>query len=90
MNLDIKIKDRKFQVSIFDKRDSFTVFVVQMPGRSRYQQFNILTLYSAIGTESLEITRASNNPDSFLTAIKLPATHISKNCAPKKILTALL
>ena len=55
-----------------------------MPVRSRYQQFNILTLYSTIGTGSLEITRASSNPDSFLTAIKLPATHISKNDAPIK------
>ena len=79
MDLDIKIKDRNFQVSLFDKRYSFTVFVVKMPGRSRYAQFNILTLYSAIGTESF---RASNNTDSFLTAIKLPATHISKNGAP--------
>ena len=82
MDLDIKIKDRNFQVRLFDKRYSFTVFVVKMPGRSRYAQFNILTLYSAIGTESLGITRASNNTDSFLTAIKLPATHISKNGAP--------
>ena len=79
MDLDIKIKDRNFQVSLFNKRYSFTVFVVKMPGRSRYAQFNILTLYSAIGTESF---RASNNTDSFLTAIKLPATHISKNGAP--------
>ena len=79
MDLDIKIKDRNFQVSLFDKRYSFTVFVVKMPGRSRYAQFNILTLYSAIGTESF---RASNNTDSFLTAIKLTATHISKNGAP--------
>ena len=90
MDLDIKIKDRKFQVSIFDKRDSFTVFVVKMPGRSRYQQFNILTLYSTIGTESLEITRASNNPDSFLTAIKIPATHISKNGAPIKNINRII
>ena len=82
MDLDIKIKDRKFQVSLFDKRDSCTVFVVKMPGRSRYAQFNIFTLYSAMGTESLGNTRASNNTDSFLTAIKLPAAHISKNGAP--------
>ena len=63
MDLDIKIKDRNFQVSLFDKRNSSTVFVVKMPGRSRYAQFHILTLYSATGTESLRITRASNNPD---------------------------
>ena len=82
MDLDIKTKDRNFQVSLFDKRDSYTVFVVKMPSRSRYAQCNILTLYSAIGTESLRITRASNNTHSFLTVIKLPATHISKNGAP--------
>ena len=82
MDLDIKTKDRNFQVSLFDKRDSYTVFVVKMPSRSRYAQFNILTLYSAIGTESLRITRASSNTHSFLTVIKLAATHISKNVAP--------
>ena len=60
MDLDIKIMDRKFQVSLFENRDSCTVFVVKMPGRSRYAQFNILTLYSAIGSESLRITRASS------------------------------
>ena len=82
MDLDIKTNDRNFQVSLFDKRDSYTIFVVKMPSRSRYAQFNILTLYSAIGTESLRIARASNNTHSFLTVIKLSATHISKNGAP--------
>ena len=53
-----------------------------MPGRSRYAQFRILTLYSEIGTESSRITRTSNNPDSFLTATKLPTTHLSKKGAP--------
>ena len=53
-----------------------------MTGRSRYAQFNISTLFYETGTESLRITRANNNPDSFLTAIKLPTTHISEKGAP--------
>ena len=56
MDLDIKIKGRKFQVGLCDKRHSFTFFIIKMAGRLRYVQFNILTLYSAVGTESEQLT----------------------------------
>ena len=39
-----------------------------MPGKSSNVPFSIV--YSAIGAESLRIARASNNPESFSTAIK--------------------
>ena len=57
-----------FTFDLFDKRDSFTFCIVRMPGKSSNIQFSIV--YSAIGAESLRIARASNNPESFSTAIK--------------------
>ena len=36
------------------------------------------TVYSAIGAESLRIARASNNPESFSTAIKPLIDHMSR------------
>ena len=59
MDFDIKIRDGTFQVGFFDKRDSFLLSIIKMPDKSRNVSFNILTIYSAIGGESLRITRAS-------------------------------
>ena len=67
MDLHIKIKDGKFHFGLFEKRDSFP-FIVRMPVKSSNVPSSIV--YSAIGTDSLRIARASNNPDSFSTAIK--------------------
>ena len=39
-----------------------------MPGKSNNVPFS--KVYSAIGAESLRIARASNNPESFSTAMK--------------------
>ena len=39
-----------------------------MPGKSKNVPFS--KVYSAIGAESLRIARASNNPESFSTAMK--------------------
>ena len=36
------------------------------------------TVYSAIGAESLRIARASNNPESFSTAIKFLIARLSR------------
>ena len=68
LDLDIKIKDGKFHFGLFDKRDSFPFSIVRMPGKSSNIPSSIV--YSAIGTESLRIARASNNPESFSTVIK--------------------
>ena len=59
LDLNFKIKD---------KRDSFPFSIVRMPDKSSNVPPNIV--YSAIGAESLGIARASNNPESFSTAIK--------------------
>ena len=68
LDLNIKIKDGKFQFGLFDERDSFPFSIVRMPDKSRNIPSSIV--YSAIGAESLRIARASNNPESFSTAIK--------------------
>ena len=68
MDLGIKIRDEKFQVDLFNKRDIFPFSIVRRPHNSSYVQSSIVV--SAIGAESLGITRASDNPYSFFTAIK--------------------
>ena len=62
------LKDGKFHFGLFDKRDSFPFSIVKMPDKSSNVSSSIV--YSAIGAESLRIARASNNPESFSTAIK--------------------
>ena len=68
LDLNIKIKDGKFHFGLFDKRDSFPFSIVKMPDQSSNVRSSIV--YSTIGAESLRIARASNNPESFSTAIK--------------------
>ena len=76
MDLDIKIKDGKFHFGLFDKRDSFPFSIVKIPDKSSNIPSSIV--YSAIGAELLRIARASNNPESFSTAIKPLIAHMSK------------
>ena len=68
LDLYINIKDRKFHFSLFDKRNSFPFSTVRMPDKS--SNVPSTTVYSAMGAESLRIARASNNSESFSTAIK--------------------
>ena len=76
MDLNIKIKDGKFQFRLFDKRDSFPFSIVRMADKSSNVASSIV--YSAIGAESLRTDRASNNPESFSTAIKPLIARMSK------------
>ena len=68
LDLNIKRIDGKFHFGLFDKRDSFPFSIVRMPEKSSNVPSSIV--YSAIGAESLRIAKASNNPESFSTAIK--------------------
>ena len=68
MDLNSKIKDERLDFGLFDKIDSFPFSIVRMPDKSRNVPSSIV--YSATGAESLRIARASNNPESFSTAIK--------------------
>ena len=76
MNLDIKIKDGKFHFGLFDKRDTFPFYIVRMPDKSSNIPSSIA--FSATGAESLRITTASNNPESFSTAIKQLIARMSR------------
>ena len=58
LDLDIKIKDGKFDFGFFDKRDSFSFSIVRMLDKSSNMPSSIV--YSAIGAESLRIAGASN------------------------------
>ena len=49
-----------FEFGFFDKRDSFPFSIVRMPDKSSNVPSS--TVYSAIGSESLRIARANNNP----------------------------
>ena len=66
----------KFQVGLFDKRDSFPFSIMRIADKSRNVPSNIV--YSAIDVESLRITRTNNNPDSFFIAIKSLVVCMSK------------
>ena len=68
LDLNFKIKDGKLHFGLFDKRDSFTLCIVRMPGDSSNVTSSIV--YFAIGAGSLRIARASNNPKWFYTAMK--------------------
>ena len=76
LDLNIKIKDRKFHLGLLDKRDSFPFSIVRIPDKSSNVPYSIV--YSAIGAESLRIARASNNLESFSTAIKPLIAHMSR------------
>ena len=83
-DLNIKIKDGKFHFGLFDKRDLYPFSIVRMPVKSNNVPSSIVC--SAIGVESSRIVRASNNPESFSTAIK---PLISRNSSILKFLTKI-
>ena len=68
LGLGINIRDGKFHVGLFDKRDSFPFSNIRIPDKLINASFH--RVYSAIGAESLRIAWASHNPESFST-IKL-------------------
>ena len=79
LDLETIAKAAKFQFSLFDKRDSFPFYIVRIPDKSSNIPSSIV--YSAIGAESLRIARASNNPESFSTAIKPLIARMSRQGA---------
>ena len=66
-----------FIFGLFDKRDSFPFSIVRMPDKSSNVPSSIV--YSVIGAESLRIAGASNNPESFSTAIKPLIARMSRH-----------
>ena len=73
MDILIKIRDRKFQIGLFNKRDPSPpspFCIVRMLDKSGNIPSNIV--YSATGAEFLRNVRAraTNKPDLFSTAVK--------------------
>ena len=67
LDLNIKIKDGKFHFRLFNERDSFPFSIVRILDKS--SNIPSSKVYSAIGAKSMRTARASNNPESFSTAI---------------------
>ena len=71
------------------KEINFPFSIVTMPEKSSNVPSSIV--YSAIGAESLRIARASNNPESFSTAIKPLIACMSRQGVPiQKINSSIL
>ena len=79
LDLSIQIHNNKFSVGLYDKRDSFPFNIVRMPYKSSNLPSNIF--YSAIGAETLRIAKASNNADSFFSAVQPLLTRMMKQGA---------
>ena len=64
LELEVHVKERKFDYHLYDKRDSFNFFIVRFP----YQCSNIpcKIFLSTIGAETLRICRASSTFSHFL------------------------
>ena len=57
-----------FHFGLLDKRDSFRFSIVRIPDNSSNVPSSMVS--SATDAETLRIAKASNNPESFSTAIK--------------------
>jgi len=82
LDLHICIKDDKFQVGLFDKRDNFPFSIVRMPDKASNMPSKIF--YSSIDAEILRIARASNNSNSFFSSVKPLITRMCKQGACKQ------
>ena len=67
LDLNIKIKDGRFHFGLVNERDSFPFSIVRILDKS--SNIPSSKVYSAIGAKSLRTARASNNPESFSTAV---------------------
>ena len=65
-----------FHFGLFDKRDLFRFSIVIVPDKSSNIPSSIV--YSPIAAELLRMARASNNPESFSTAVKPLITRMSR------------
>ena len=64
LDLDIKLKNKEFSISLFDKRDGFPFTIVRMPYNNSNMPSKIF--YSSVGAEILRIGRATSHTTDFL------------------------
>ena len=88
LDLNISIKNRMFQIALYDKRDSFPFSIVRMPFSSSNMPSSIF--YSSIGAEILRIARATSNRRSFLSSTRILLKRMLKQGAHGKKVTIVL
>ena len=64
LDLDITLRDNKFALKLFDKRDAFPFTIVRMP----YKASNIPSriFFASVGAEILRIAGTTSDVESFL------------------------
>ena len=86
--MQVKIKDSKFIVGPFDKKDNFPFSIVIIPYKSSNLPSN--RFYSAIGAETLPIAKANDNANSFCLSLKLLIFRMVKQGAQNDKLSNVL
>ena len=88
LDLLITIKNNKFCIQLFDKRDEFPFCIVRMP----YLSSNIPSkmFYSAFGAEILRAARTTSSATVFLNSSKTLVTRLCNQGGNLKILTNTL
>ena len=79
LDLDIKIVNRKFVFSLYDKRDAFPFSIVRLPYCSSNMPSKIF--YSSIAAEILRIGRTSSVADDFTEKSKILLERMTKQGA---------
>ena len=88
LDLNIIIKNGIFEISLYDKRDSFPFTSVRMPISSSNMPSTIF--YSSIGAEVLRIARAASNQQSFFTSARILLGRMLKQGAHEKKVIIIL
>ena len=81
LDLNIAIENKKFEISLYDKRDSFPFSIVRMPFYSSNMPSAIF--YSSIGAEVLRIARATSTPKYFFSSVHTLLKRMGKQGANK-------
>ena len=84
--MQIDIIGDKFQVNVYDKRDSFDFQVFRYP--SIYSNIPDKTLYNVFFSQLVRFSRVCNNMDGLISAIKTLKGRVLAKGAKKKLLLA--
>ena len=88
LDLDIKIVNRKFVFSLYDKRDAFPFSIVRLPYCSSNMPSKIF--YSSIAAEILRIGRTSSAVDDFTIKSKILLERMTKQGAVRHRVDTIL
>ena len=88
LDLNIKIVDKRFTISLYDKRDGFPFNIVRMPYASSNMPSNIF--YSSVGAEVLRIARATSLKVDFTRSVEILLERMFSQGATKKRITKTL